>query len=294
VFVDLGCNAGAKEVLRTATDGGLPPDVAKTPGTLFLGGVDGKGVNALEMASAYATFAAKGVYAEPYSIHRVKDRRGRVVYEAKSSTRPVFEAKQVGVLNNPLQRVIKDRAGTGRGADIGRPVAGKTGTTQDNKDAWFIGYTPQLSTSVWVGFPDSRSMNNVRGRAVTGGAFPASIFGDVMKAALAGVKAEPLFTASPDDLDLEAINSTTTAPTTTSSSTTSTSTTTTPEETTSTTAPPATTAPGRTTTAPPQTTTTTSRRSTSTSTTSTTSTSTTSSTVQAQSGSSTTTTTSSR
>jgi penicillin-binding protein 1A len=294
VFAELGCQTGAKEVKRAATDAGVPEDVAKNPGTLFLGGVDGKGVNALEMASAYATFAAKGIYAEPYSIVRVKDRKGRVVYEHKAKTRPAFDPKEVGVLNNPLQGVVK--SGTGAAANLGRPVAGKTGTTQDSVDAWFIGYTPELATGVWVGFPDPRPMVNIRGvRNVTGGSFPARIFADVMKAALQGVKPSPLFTASPDDLDLQPAAGETTTTSSTSSTTTSSTTSTTAAptgESTTTTASPATTTPGRTTTttAAPQTTTTTAKRSTTT--TSTTS-STTSSTVQAQSsgsGSSTTTT----
>jgi membrane peptidoglycan carboxypeptidase len=272
VFAEVGCQAGAKEVKRAAVDAGLPEDVAQNPGTLFLGGVDGKGVNALEMASAYATFAAKGVYAKPYAITKILDSKGRTVYEHKVQTRPAFDAKEVGVLNNPLQDVVK--RGTGVAAAIGRPVAGKTGTTQDSIDAWFTGYTPQLATSVWVGYRDNKPMANVHGKkGVTGGSFPAQIFADVMKAALAGVKPAPLFTASPDDLDLKVASSTTvpgpsTTPSSTSSTTTSSSTTTTAPAAganTTTTAPPATTAPAprqttTTTTAPASTTTTTAKK----------------------------------
>jgi len=275
VFAELGCEAGARNVKTTAVDAGLPEDVAQNPGTLFLGGVDGKGVNALEMAAAYATFAAKGVYAEPYAITRIEDRKGRTIYEHDPETRPVFKPEEVGVLNNPLQGVVAN--GTGRNANIGRPVAGKTGTTQDNVDAWFVGYTPQLATGVWVGYKDNKPMSNVKGRNVTGGSFPAQIFSDVMKKAHEGVKATSLFTASPDDLDLKkAVPSTvpgdTTTSSTTSSSTTSTteSTTTTAPATTTTAAPGATTptTAGRqtTTTAPPATTTTTARRNTTTTT----------------------------
>ena len=268
VFVELGCQAGAREVKKAATDAGIPEDASADPGGYFLGGFGGDGsknTNAVEMASAYATFAARGVYAKPYSIAAIKDRSGKVIYQAKPQTRPAFEPEEVGVLNNPLQRVVTE--GTAKAAAIGRPVAGKTGTTQDNVDAWFVGYTPQLATGVWIGFEDNdpktplQPMSNVRGRAVTGGSFPAQIFSDVMKKAHEGVKVEPLFTANPDDLDLEQAT-TTTLPgeTTTAPTTTTTSTSTVPGEATTTTAAPGatTTAPTVTTTRPPGTTTTTS------------------------------------
>jgi membrane peptidoglycan carboxypeptidase len=273
VFAELGCAAGAREVKQTATDAGVPEDASENPGGYFLGGFDGNGANALEMASAYATFAAKGVYAEPYAIAKIEDRQGRTVYEHNTETRPVFKPEEVGVLNNPLQRVVSDRNGTGRAAAIGRPVAGKTGTTQDNIDAWFVGYTPQLATGVWMGYENKterRSMDNVHGRSVTGGSFPAQVFSDVMKVAHEGIRPTPLFTASPDDLDLEPATTTTDPNSTTTSSTSSTTSSTTTSTTARTTTiatPPS--APGRpttTTTAAPATTTTTSRRNTTTTT----------------------------
>ena len=227
VFVDLGCKVGVRDVIKTATSDGIPEDATKVQGAVFLGGLDDKGVNALDMASSFATFAAKGTYAEPYAIARIKDREGRVVFEHKTETRQVFKAEEVGVLNNPLQGVVRE--GTGKAAGIGRPVAGKTGTTQDNIDAWFVGYTPQLATGVWVGFPQPQPMSNVHGRAVTGGSFPAQIFGELMRAAHAGLPVKELFTASPDQLDLKTLSPTTAvpAPTLPTSSTSSTSSTTT-------------------------------------------------------------------
>ena len=302
VFAELGCAAGGREVKKAATDSGVPEDVAENPGTLYLGGVDGAGVNALQMASSYATFAARGVYAKPYSIAKITDRAGKVVYEVEPETRPAFKPEEVGVLNNPLQGVVA--SGTAKAANIGRPVAGKTGTTQDNIDAWFVGYTPQLATGVWMGFEDNdpktppQPMSNVHGRAVTGGSFPAQIFADVMKAAHEGVKVERLFTASPDDLDLELATTTTastlpttTAPTTTSSSVPGESTTTSSTAPGATTTAPTTTVRPTTTTAKPTTTTTSKKQTTTTS--STTTSSTTSSTVQASSASSESTTTTS-
>ena len=200
VFVDLGCQVGVKDVLRTAEDAGIPEDADSGQGAAFLGGLD-KGVNALQMTTAFATFSARGVHAEPYAIARIRDASGRVVYEHKAETRQVFKAEEAGVLTAPMQGVIE--RGTGTAARIGRPAAGKTGTTQDNIDAWFVGFTPQLATGVWVGYPDEKKpMRDVHGRAVTGGSFPAAIFGELMRAAHKGVPVKPLFTASPDQLDL--------------------------------------------------------------------------------------------
>ena len=168
---------------------------------MALGGLR-NGVSPLEQASAFATFAAKGVAAEPYAIVRIKDRRGNVVYERKPKTTQAFRDKEAGVVNAALKRVVE--GGTGTAAAIGRPVAGKTGTSENFGNAWFVGYTPQLSTAVWVGRPEGDTpMRGVRGINVTGGSFPARIFSRYMKAALAGVPAADLYTASVDELSLK-------------------------------------------------------------------------------------------
>ena len=167
---------------------------------IALGGLR-HGVTPLEMAAAYATFAAKGTYAEPYAIAGITDRAGRDVYIHALATRKAFEPKEVGVLNAALMGVVD--SGTGTAARIGRPVAGKTGTTQNYGDAWFVGFVPQLSTAVWVGNPEKIvPMRNVHGRSVSGGSFPAAIWAQTMRGALAGVPVEPIATASPDELGL--------------------------------------------------------------------------------------------
>ncbi|HZQ77757.1 MAG TPA: transglycosylase domain-containing protein [Acidimicrobiia bacterium] len=199
VFVDLGCQVGVESVLRAADDAGVPPDATQAQGAVFLGGLD-RGVSPLTMAAAYATFASGGIYAEPYGIKTIRDSRGTAVYQHQKTTRRAFEPAEVGILNAALERVVAE--GTGQAAAIGRPVAGKTGTTSDNVDAWFVGYTPQVATAVWVGYDPSRPMTSVHGRPVTGGSFPAAIFGDLMRKGLAGVPAAPLPTASPDALPL--------------------------------------------------------------------------------------------
>jgi membrane peptidoglycan carboxypeptidase len=199
VFVDLGCQVGVEKVLDTAQAAGIPEDATEVQGAVFLGGLD-RGVNPLVMASAYATFASGGIYAEPYSITTIRDRKGKLVYEHESEPSAVFDPAEVGVLNNVLRRVVAQ--GTGRAAQIGRPVAGKTGTSQENLDAWFVGYVPQLSTAVWTGYEPKRPMVDVHDRTVTGGSFPAVIFRDVMRAGLEGVPAEPLPITTPDQLAL--------------------------------------------------------------------------------------------
>jgi penicillin-binding protein 1A len=253
VYVDLGLHVGPENVVRAAEKAGIPPGIRALP-AVALGGLS-QGVSPLEMAAAYAAFAAKGVYAEPYAIATIKDRDGRVVYSHHAVTDQAFDERAVGNLNRPLQDVV--RRGTGGAAALGRPVAGKTGTTQNYSNGWFIGYTPELATAVWVGYADAdRPMRSVHGRRVTGGSFPAQLFADTMRAALAGVKATPIPTATPESLSLQPIEPpppSTVAPSTTASTVVTTttlvepSTTTTPPP--STTAPPTTTAP--TTTSPP-------------------------------------------
>ncbi|MFP5326534.1 MAG: penicillin-binding transpeptidase domain-containing protein, partial [Acidimicrobiia bacterium] len=196
VFAELGCKAGAQNVEKAGMDAGLPDDTKES----YLGGHE-QGYSALQQATAYATLAANGLHAGPYAIARIEDREGNVIHEHEKRTEQRFSPEEVGVLNKPLQDVV--RRGTGTGAAIGRPVAGKTGTAQDYRDAWFAGYVPQLATAVWVGYPEPKPMDNVRGRAVSGGSFPARIFSALMRKALEGVKAAPIPVVSPDKLDVQ-------------------------------------------------------------------------------------------
>jgi penicillin-binding protein 1A len=219
VFVELGCQVGVGKVVDTAVEAGIPPDATEKQGAVFLGGLD-RGVSALDMANAYATFAAGGVRAEPYAIASVRDGSGEEIYTHQRRVQRVFDERQVAVLNRALAGVVG--RGTGRAAGIGRPVAGKTGTTQDNVDAWFAGYVPQLSTAVWVGYDPARPMADVHGRAVTGGSFPAAIFGDLMRDGLRGVPVRKLPVAGPETLGLRILNPPTTTTTLPPDSTTTT------------------------------------------------------------------------
>ncbi len=172
VFAEIVAKVGPAEVIRAAVAAGIPPRNAANC-AVALGGLS-RGVSPLEMAAAYATFAAKGVYAQPYAIASIRGRDGNVIYNHSVKTREAFDPRQVGILTAALTGVVTH--GTGTAADIGRPVAGKTGTTEGYGDAWFVGYVPQLATAVWVGYLDgSRPMTNIHGLAVTGGTFPVPV-----------------------------------------------------------------------------------------------------------------------
>ena len=144
-------------------------------------------VSPLEMATAYSTFANRGVRNQPWIIRRVENAQGEVIYDGaanRASERAIDEGV-ADTVNSVLTGVIK--SGTGKGAGFRRTAAGKTGTTQDFKDAWFVGYTCSVTTSVWMGYQgDGTSvptMENVRGKKVTGGSFPADIWRNYMKVA---------------------------------------------------------------------------------------------------------------
>lgn len=130
---------------------GRSGEVQQNP-SISLGGL-GRGVSPLEMASAYGAFANNGEYVSPYVIAKVEDRHGNVIYEANPDGDQALEPALAAEMTDVLRGVVT--RGTGRAAAIdGWPVAGKTGTTQRNRDVWFVGFTPVLSTAVWVGHPD--------------------------------------------------------------------------------------------------------------------------------------------
>ncbi len=144
-------------------------------------------ISPLEMASAYGVLAADGGRHPAYYVDRVLDPQGDVVFQHDDSQ--AEQAVDPGVARmatQMLQGVVK--SGTGKRAALAdRPVAGKTGTSQDNADAWFVGYTPQLVTAVWMGAPVGRiPMRNVGGINVTGGSYPAKVWHEFMQKALEG------------------------------------------------------------------------------------------------------------
>jgi penicillin-binding protein 1A len=154
-------------------------------------------VSVLDMASAYGVLANNGVRCPAFSIARI-DAPDKTLFERRPDCRRVIEPKIASTVTAMLRGVVT--GGTGTAASLpGRPVAGKTGTAQDYKSAFFNGFTPQMATSVWVGFtPKPVSMRTQHGgRPVYGGTFPAMIFHDYMAAALAGAPVEGFPAAPP-------------------------------------------------------------------------------------------------
>jgi len=188
VFAQLILEVTPEEVVKTAEAMGLPKGITPVP-AIALGGLE-TGVTPLEMANAYATLAAGGREATPYGISEVKDSKGTTIFSAKAKVKDAIDPAVAYLTTDILKGVISK--GTGSAAAIGRPAAGKTGTTQENRDAWFVGYTPQLATAVWMGYPAAaKAMSSVHGRQVTGGAFPAQMWSKFMIAALKGQPALP-------------------------------------------------------------------------------------------------------
>ena len=141
-------------------------------------------VRPIDMASAYATLADLGEYNKPTFFEKVDHRSGRPVIDEPPKPERRVSAALAWQVNDILKGVIT--GGTGTAANIGRPAAGKTGTNQAYRDAWFVGYTPQLAVAVWMGNPRSQeSMYNVAGRRVSGGSFPAQVWHDFMAVAMA-------------------------------------------------------------------------------------------------------------
>jgi membrane peptidoglycan carboxypeptidase len=190
IFVPLGMKAGMDKVVDAARRAGIPENVAMIPTPSVVLGVASPHV--IDVANAYATFAAQGVYAKPFLVASVTGPNKGVLYEATPQTQEVFSKEVMADLTYALKSVVN--GGTGAAAlALGRPAAGKTGTSQSNASAWFSAYTPQLAASVAL-FRDSasESLNGIGGlTSVTGGTIPARIWTAFMKGALKG---EPMMT----------------------------------------------------------------------------------------------------
>jgi len=161
----------------------------------------------LDMASAFGVFAARGLKQQTTPILKIEDRNGNVI-EDNQNRQPtrVLDAVVADNVNDVLAGVITD--GTGTRADIGRPAAGKTGTAQEWRDAWFVGYTPTLSASVWIGYKEApQSLFNVKGTArVAGGTIPAATWKAFMQPALAGVPATEFHQPAPIQVIRDQLN----------------------------------------------------------------------------------------
>lgn len=144
--------------------------------SLALGGLN-RGVTPIEMASAYSVFANQGIYTEPYAVTKIYDKHDSLIYEAQPKSKMVMSKADSYLISSMLKSVVDN--GTGRRAQMDRDVGGKTGTTNDYTDAWFVGFTSQIATSVWIGEDTTRSMEyNVK---TVGSGEAAQIWGDYMR-----------------------------------------------------------------------------------------------------------------
>ena len=175
-------NAGRRKVVDLAERLGVTSRLKAHP-SIALGASE---ASLLELTSAYAVIANRGLAAWPYGITEIRDSGGKLLYRRSGDgAGRLLDPATVTAMQTMLQGVI-DR-GTGKAARLSRPAAGKTGTSQDFRDAWFIGFTNELVTGVWLGNDDSSPM-----KKVTGGSLPAMLWRQFMTDALKGVPAREL------------------------------------------------------------------------------------------------------
>ncbi|MDC2957406.1 transglycosylase domain-containing protein [Streptomyces gilvifuscus] len=203
-YVQLGMDVGLDKVKESAEDAGiLPGSLAGTSFPSFSIGISDP--SAIRMAGAYATFASSGEQRDPYSVQKVTSRDG-TVYSHKVVSKEAFTPQVADNVTDVLKTVVDK--GTGTSARLtGRQVAGKTGTTDGNKSAWFVGYTPQLSTAITMFRLDDNEKNKQREflemygtggqEKIHGASFPAEIWHDYMEQALKGQQAKDFPTPEP-------------------------------------------------------------------------------------------------
>ncbi len=184
VYAQVVQKVGADKLDAMAEAMGIPKSVFPHPYlSQVLGTAD---VSPLEMASAFSTLASGGMYHSPVLITKVTTASGKPLPNPdRQTSRRVLTTAQAAVEDYVLQQVVARGTGTAAGG-IGSAVAGKTGTTENSGDAWFVGYTPRITTAMWMGYADSvRTMDGFRGlSSVTGGTLPAQMWHDYMAAAI--------------------------------------------------------------------------------------------------------------
>lgn len=182
--VKMGKEVGLDKVIQTCRILGITSPIEPVV-SLPLGA---SGVTPIQMAGAFATFASNGWQSETTTILRVTDSDGNVLLDNTPQPKLVLNPWATAQINSTLQSVVS--GGTGKAAAIGRPAAGKTGTTSSERDVWFVGYVPQLAAAVWIGKDD----NTPLGGGVTGGGYAAPIWQSFMREAL---KNEPVESFAP-------------------------------------------------------------------------------------------------
>ena len=211
VYAQLILKVGASAVVDVAREMGINTPLAEVNAAVL----GANPVNPLGMASAYGTLATGGTHHPPVAVKKIEDEDGDVIYRDKSKPDKVLDPAVAYIATSALEQVVQ--RGTGTYAQIGRPEAGKTGTAQEYRDAWFVGYTPDLVTAVWMGYPQGEiemkpscpavteialdvpsciPTQTVTSGGVTGGSFPALIWNYFMSRALANVPADGFNTPS--------------------------------------------------------------------------------------------------
>ena len=185
VFAQLIMQVGAENVESLCSEMEIY-DIGNNP-AIALGGLE-IGITPMDVSKVFSTLASGGVYHKPVSILKITDAQGNILYQydpdIELGNKRILKESVSYYITGILKSVID--SGTGRGANIGRPSAGKTGTTSGYKDAWFAGYTPELVTVVWMGNPESSEpMEPINDRVVVGGTYPADIWREFMTLALA-------------------------------------------------------------------------------------------------------------
>jgi penicillin-binding protein 1A len=209
LYAQLVLRVGPEKLVATAEKLGvrspLDPNLA-----LVLGTDD---VTTLDMASAYATFANRGIQVPPVLVTRITRADGTLLFQHEHTQTKVLSTDVADAVTAILEQVIQ--RGTGTRAQLDRAAAGKTGTVDDYKDAWFVGYTPELATAVWVGFPGAQVSMRPPTTAITvfGGTYPAQVWQRFMSAALTGRPVTPFPTTTTTSTTL--VPRSETAPTTT-------------------------------------------------------------------------------
>ncbi|HZA40396.1 MAG TPA: PBP1A family penicillin-binding protein [Actinomycetota bacterium] len=182
VYARLAMQLGGGAIASQAKQMGVRSKLSTYP-SIVLGSME---VSVLDMAAAYATLANDGTAVRPTTIKSIRFPDGRLLESEPRVTQDVVSPGNAYLVTKVMQDVVK--RGTGQAANIGRPAAGKTGTTNDYGDAWFVGFTPDLVAAVWVGYPKGRiPMTNVHGGRVYGGTLPAQIWRAFMLEAHEGV-----------------------------------------------------------------------------------------------------------
>lgn len=197
VYARLGFDVGPARVAATAKRMGIDTSILTPRPSIALGSEE---VSVLEMASAYSTLADLGVHIQPSPIAAINAYKDAPLLRPKLQR--VLDPGTAYLVTDVLTKVIT--MGTGTRAQLDRPAAGKTGTSQDYTDAWFVGYTPDLVTAVWVGYPQGAiPMRDVHGIRVFGGTFPAMIWHDFMQQSLAGTAPSAFEVPSSDVIDVD-------------------------------------------------------------------------------------------